>query len=277
LKKVLFFVFALMALAVPVVAPWGARADVRDRIFDFTDEYFRENGVDATKIQGRVNGADGRSVFDSPFFPFQRNVRMIRTNPAYNHSGAITYWSVMGDLFVDGFTSDAAGQEAKQIADNMILYVFPRRDQPNPVTLGANRQADIVDMRNGYFSNNPLGLWLHVWVSYTDRAFNTTEGRKALDDLARKNGLALDGAPIVKTLSDLDKLISKGLVAKRFRNPNGSEGPMYGICPVIKDPTDGGIAPDAVLTYVRKPDGSPLEPAFLRNFISLQTTGRWAN
>src|SRR5215212_2231708 len=56
----------------------------------------------------------------------------------------------MGDLFVDGFTNDAAGQEAKQIAD--ILYVFPRRDQPNPVTLGANRQADIVDMRNGYFS-----------------------------------------------------------------------------------------------------------------------------
>lgn len=52
---------------------------------------------------------------------------------------------------------------------------------------------------------------------------------------------------------------------------------MYGICPVIEDPTDGGIAPDATLNYVRKPDGTPLEPEFLRNFTRLQTTGDWAN
>jgi hypothetical protein len=52
---------------------------------------------------------------------------------------------------------------------------------------------------------------------------------------------------------------------------------MYGICPVVKDPTNGGIAPDNVLTPVRKPDGTPLEPDFLVNFLSLQTTWRWAN
>jgi hypothetical protein len=134
-----------------------------------------------------------------------------------------------------------------------------------------------MDTRNGYFSGDPLGLWIHVWVSYTDAAFNTEKGRKALDDLQRKNGLALDGTPIVKTLSDLDNLFSKGYAVKRYRNQNGSEGPMYGICPTIEDPTDGGIAPDATLSYVRKADGTPLEPAFLTNFNSLQTTGRWAN
>ena len=139
------FLFVLTALA---TAPYGAKADVQDRLYDFTDAFYLQNGVDPTKIVGRRNGADGRSVFDTPIFSYQRDVRAIATNPAYNQSGAITYWSVMGDLFVDGFTNNAAGQNARQIADNMILYVFPRRDQPNPITLGANRQADIVDMRN---------------------------------------------------------------------------------------------------------------------------------
>jgi hypothetical protein len=50
----------------------------------------------------------------------------------------------------------------------------------------------------------------------------------------------------------------------------------YAICPVIKDPTDGGIAPDQFLAITVKPDGTPLEPAFLRNFVSLQQTGDWA-
>jgi hypothetical protein len=271
----------LLALAVILTTLFTAsltpaRADVEDRIFDFSDAFYWQNGVDPGKIVNRVNGTPPRSVFDIPFFSTQTNVRVRATNPAYAHNGNITFWSVMGDLFVEGFTNDAAGRRAKQIADRSILYVFPTRTG-NPIGLGNNRQADIVDLRNGYFSGNPLGLWLHVWVSYTDRAFNTSEGRKALNDLTRRNGLALDGTPIIRTLSELDNLISKGLAAKRLRNPNGSEGPMYGICPVIEDPTDGGIAPDAFLNYVRKPDGSPLEPDFLTNFNSLQTTGDWAN
>jgi hypothetical protein len=277
--KRLFTLMVLPALVAAFIASSlrPAQAEIQDRLFDFNDAYYRQNGVDPDKIQGRRNGTDGRSVFDAPYFPYQRNVRALRLNPAYANNGALLYWTVMGDLFVSGFTNDAAGRRGKQIADSYIEYVFPRRNQPDPVPLGANRQADILDTRNGYFSNDPLGLWLHVWVSYTDRAFNTADGRKALNDLARKNGLALDGTPIIKTMSDLENLFSKGFAAKRFRNPDGSEGPMYGICPVVKDPTNGGIATDNVLTLVRKPDGTPLEPDFLVNFLSLQTTGRWAN
>ena len=132
-------------------------------------------------------------------------------------------------------------------------------------------------MRNGYFSNNPLGLWIHIWVSYTDRAFNTV-GRQEDADRPRRSAtaLALDGTPIIRTLSELENLFSKGYAAKRFRNPDGSEGPMYGICPVVKDPTDGGIPPDTTLAYVRKPDGTPLEPYFLTNFDALKFTGDWA-
>ena len=266
------------AAALLLLTAGSAFAGVSDRLFDFNDAWYQRNGVNPLAINGRRNGIDGRSVLDNrPPFPLQqRGVRATLTLTAYNQSGAPQFWTVMGDVNASGFTANSAGRNAKAIADSMPLYVFPRRDQPNPVTLGANRQSDIADMRNGYFSNNPLGLWLHVWISYTDRAFNTTDGRKALDDLSRRNGLSLDGTPIIKTLSELENLLSKGYAQKTFRNQDGSQGPMYGICPVIKDPTNGGIAPDAFLADVRRADGTPLEPQFSRNFVSLQTTGRWA-
>ena len=44
---------------------------------------------------------------------------------------------------------------------------------------------------------------------------------------------------------------------------------------VIEDPRGGGIAPDAFLAFVRKADGTPLEPDFVRFFTSLQTTGEF--
>jgi hypothetical protein len=274
MKKLSMFIFMLAAL---VVMPNLTLAGVQDRLFDFIDPYYYQNGVNASVIFGRrqVTG-NGNSIFDTPNFWFQRNVRAQRLNPAYSDNGTPTFWAVMGDVNNAGFTDDAAGQNAKVLANRYVLYVFPTRTG-NPIGLGNNRQADIVDLSGGYFSNDPLGLWIHVWISYTDRAFNTSDGKKMLADLQKKNGLALDGTPIIKTKSELENLLSKGFAAKRFRNPDGSEGPMYGICPVIKDPTNGGIAPADTLGYVRKPDGSPLEPELLRQFTSLQATGRWAN
>jgi hypothetical protein len=274
MKKSLTFLFMLLVLgAVPALT----RADVRDRIFDFTDQYYAQNGVDITRIINRrqVTG-NGASVFDTPNFSFQRDVRVSRLNPAYGDNGTPAFWAVMGDLDNTSFLNNRAGQRARDIANSHVLYVFPTRTG-NQIGLGNNRQADIVDLSGGYFSGDPLGLWLHVWVRYTDSAFNTREGQKALAQLQRKNGLALDGTPIIKTLSDLNNLLDKGFAVKRFRNPDGSEGPMYGICPVIKDPTDGGIAIIDTIAQVKNPDGTPLEPELLRQFDSLRLTGRWAN
>jgi hypothetical protein len=262
-------------LAVIMSAAGIARADISDRLFDFTDQYYQQNGVNTARIFNRrqVTG-NGNSVFDTPFFLFQRNVRAARLNPAYADNGRPTFWAVMGDIDNTGFTNDAAGANAKVLANRYILYVFPTRTG-NPIGLGNNRQADIVDLSGGYFSNDPLGLWLHVWVSYTDRAFTSSDGAKMLNELRSKNGTALDGTPIIKTLSELNNLLSKGFAAKRLRKADGTEGPMYGICPVIEDPTDGGIAPGDTLAYVRNPDGTPLEPALLRAFLSLQQTWNW--
>jgi hypothetical protein len=274
MKKIVTFVFMLAIFA---SSASFAQAGIQDRLFDFIDQYYVQNGVNPAAIFGRrqVTG-NGNSVFDTPNFWFQRNVRAQRLNPAYSDSGKPTFWAVMGDLNNASFTNDAAGANAKVLANRYVLYVFPTRTG-NPIGLGNNRQADIVDLSNGYFSNDPLGLWIHIWISYTDKAFNTRDGQKALADLQAKNGLALDGTPIIKTKSELENLLSKGFAAKRFRNPDGSEGPMYGICPVIKDPTNGGIAPADTLAFVRKADGTPLEPEFVRQFTALQQTWRFAN
>jgi hypothetical protein len=273
MKGFITFIFMLAAL---IVMPTFANAAFQDRLFDFTDEFYRQNGVDPTKISGRRQGVAPLGAIDTPIFAYQRNVRALLTLPAYNHSGSPVYWTVMGELFNDGFTNDAAGRRARQIADTSIEYVFPTKDG-NQIGLGNLRQSVMLDMRNGYFSNNPLGLWTHVWISYTTKAFNTSDGKKMLADLQKKNGLALDGTPIIRTLSELDNLYSKGFIAKRLRKSDGSEGAVYSICPVVKDPTGGAIAPDQFLAYTRKADGTPLEPFFVTNFQSLQTTWRWAD
>ena len=275
MRKTTSLIYALAVLFALAVSPSQARAEVTNRLYDFTDEFYRQNGVDPSKIIGRRQGVAPLGVTDAPFFNYQRNVRALLTLPAYNHSGSPVYWTVLGELNPDSFLNNAAGTLARQTADNMIEYVFPTRDG-NPVGLGNLRQSVMLDMRNGSFSNNPLGLWTHVWVSYTERAFNTSDGKKTLEDLRKRNGTSLDGTPIIKTLSELDNLFSKGLAAKRLRNPDGSEGAVYSICPVVKDPTDGGIAPDQFLAYTRKPDGTPLEPYFVRNFDALRFTGDWA-
>jgi hypothetical protein len=274
MKKLLTYTFALAAL---VVFPLLAQAKTEDRLYDFTDAYYRQNGVDPAKIGGRRNGADNSSVFDTPFFSYQRNVRTTLTLPAYNSSGAPVFFTVMGGGNSDLFTNDRAGIRARQIAESYIEYIFPTRTG-NPIGLGNTRQSNMLDMRNGYFSNDPLGLWLHVWVSYTPRAFTDRDGKKILGDLERRNGLALDGTPIIKTMSELDNLVAKGFVAKRTVARDGSEGVVpYAICPVVKDPKDGGIALDQFLAITRKPDGTPVEPFFLDSFNSLKFTGDWPN
>ena len=147
-----------------------------------------------------------------------------------------------------------------------------RSKAPTPRPGQRSVRDTILDTRGGYFSNDKLGIWLHTWVVYTSTAFNTRDGQKALADLAGKNGSSLDGTPIIASASDMDNLASKGFVT--LTNRPLTDTLRYAICPVIKDPRNGGIAPDQFLALTVKPDGTPLEPDFAAQFKSLQTTGR---
>lgn len=258
-------VMALFAL------PSLTKADVEDRLYDFTDAYYLENGVNPALISGRMQAGTGIAVNDTPNFPFQRNVRALLTLPAYDHSGDINYFTVLGGISANAFTANAAGRAARQIADSFTEYLFPQAGT-DPIGF-TFRQSSVLDMRHGYFGADPLGLWIHKWVNFTPRALNTRAGRQFLASLARENGTALDGTPIIASTSDIDNLLSQGYISVRTRPTNDSL--RYAICPVIKDPTDGGIAQDQFLAITLKPDGTPVEPDFLEAFESLRTTGDW--
>jgi hypothetical protein len=267
LKNVSLGALALLTITSTV------KADVEDRLYDFTDAYYLQNGLNPAAIDGRRQPGP-LAVTDTPNFSFQRPVRALLTLPAYDHSANAWYFTVLGGFSDAAFTNNSAGQRLRQIANASPEYIFPRRGT-DPLGLGALRQSVMLDMRNGYFSNNKLGLWIHVWVSYTTKALSTSEGQRIMNDLANRNGRDLDGTAIIATAGEIDDLFKKGMITKQTRPLN--DVLRYAICPVVKDPTDGGIARDQFLAITRLPDGTPLEPEFLENFVSFQQNGRPAN
>src|SRR5688572_30525689 len=263
---------ALLSLSVIAALATTASADVEDRLYDFKDSFYLQNGVDPAAIAGRAQ-ANGTSFVNSPPVNwFQRNVRALRTTGGWTDGGDPIYFAVMGGLSVNSFTANSAGRRAKEMADRSAEYIFPMRGT-NPTGLGNPRQPFMLDRSGGYFSNNPLGLWIHVFVNYTDAAFVTRGGLQALKDLGARNGYALDGTPVIRTKSEIENLYSKGYVTKQFLPPTSPI--YYGICPAIKDPTDGGIALDQFLSTVRYPNGQAFDPEIEQSFESLRLTGRW--
>lgn len=262
-----FFILAAVALT---AAPALTKADVKDRLFDFTDAYYLQNGINPAAIGGRRQVGPS-AVTDTPNFSYQRPVRALLTLPCYDQSGNAFFFTVMGGFEGSAFTPNAAGQRARQIADTSAEYIFPRQGT-DPQGLGALRQSILLDLRNGYFSNNPLNLWIHTWINYTSKGLTSADGIKMQNDLAKKNGRDLDGTAIIASVSEIEDLLKKGFITKTNRAIN--DPLRYAICPVTKDPTDGGIAKDQFLAITRKADGSALEQEFLDNFNSLQQTGR---
>jgi hypothetical protein len=261
----------LLAGAMP-----AAQAHASNQPFDFSDAFYRKNGVEPTLLAGRPTGDGINSVVEPAPDANHRNVRVRRMLPAYDTSGNLHFFNVFGDLQPGAFTPNAAGVAARNLAEKSIVYVFPTRtgDQTG---VRNNRQADMIDLRNGYFSNNPLGIWVHVFVSWTPAAFDTAQGRSTLAKLASRNGTALDGTPIIKQKSQIDDLVSNGLV-RLLKRPTTETGRWF-ICPVLEDPRGGAITMDATLAFVRDANGNPLpaERAFVTNFESLRLTGDWAD
>ena len=267
---------SLSALAL-LCAPAILQAGVQDRLFDFADAYYMQNGVNPDLISGRLQPGPA-AASDTPSFGYQRSVRALLTLPAYDQDGGAWFFTVLGGVSEEAFFNLKAGENARQTANSYKQYVFPRRGT-DPVGLGALRQSNLLDLRGGvtdarfnYFARNPLGLSLRVWVSFNDKALRSRDGIKALDELALRNGRDLDGTPIIASASDIESLIQKGLVTQTTRP---SKDPLcYAISPVNKDPRDGGIAKDQFLSYPRKADGDPLEPSFIKYFNSFQNSGQ---
>ena len=128
----------------------------------------------------------------------------------------------------------------------------------------------------GYFCDDLLGIWIVTYFWYTvDPANPGTVCGPILSALGKKNGLSLDGTPIIKTADELNNdLEANGCGAEGKEDVGGADGgAVWIVCPTIADPRNGAIAPDAFLDQVRLPNGQPLDPALTVNFNSLQRTG----
>ncbi len=242
---------------------------------DFSNAFYVANGINPAAIIGRPAGALPNSILDSRAPDANHNnVRLLQTSNTWDASGHPMFFTVSGLLSPSSFTPDLAGMRARQIANSYVLYDFPKAANVAFATF-PKRQEAISDTRNGYFSNDPLGMWRIAHVRYNTAAFGTQDAQQRLADLAARNGTDADGTPLVKTMSELEDLRSRGLVTVTLFPTDGSRGFPWFICTVIQDPRNGAIAADAFEANALRADGTqnPGERVFSTTFNALQTTG----
>lgn len=283
------FALALTALSGLNLGP-VAFADGGDDLgtspFDFSDATYRAQGIVPENIVLRVGTGSRAGDFvidDSNTDPRRTNVRTIESTPGTTGSSGLTYANIFGVLNASGFERTSSGQlttrgrAAFDTAERFRVFIFPKASNGSILDpfLPNKRQDNVFDTRDGYFSNDPLGLWVAVWVVYTPKAFTST-GRKELDPIAATNGRDLDGTPILTSPSQIDNLLDKGLVELRTRPVND---PVFRwvICPIPEDPRDGFIRQDAFIRDVKRSNGTPVFPALGRNFVCLQQSGDWCD
>jgi hypothetical protein len=130
----------------------------------------------------------------------------------------------------------------------------------------------------GYFCDDLLGAWIVTYFWFTvDPANPGPVCGPILKSLGQKNGISLDGTPIIKTADELNnQLEANGCGAEGKEDVGGADGgAVWIICPAIIDPRNGGITRDAFLDQVKLPNFAPLDPAFNANFFCLQAVGQF--
>jgi hypothetical protein len=232
--------------------------------FDFSDSFYRSNGLDPTLLVGRVNGTDGRSVVATTTDSKHRNVRVIATNGGFDHDGKLIFFVVFANVNPSTFLSSGARSDISRF----IAYAFPRASGTG------RRQDDVFDTRHGFDGKDPLAIWVKGSVAFTAAATTTSAGQQALAALAARNGTDLDGTPMIRSTDDIENLGGQGLVTVTTVPQDGSSTtPPWFLCPFINNPIGKSIAPDATLAVTLRPDGTALVPQFQSLFRCLQSTG----
>jgi len=291
---------------------------------------FRQTGPPAPS--GSVNWLVDNTGTD----PDRNNVRILATTGGYidDGTGAPTQFiSLIAFLLNQNFFTGVANARGIQMADivgNFEAYAAPRQFDSHghfqgtpcgtmgtgskscfPVTsvatptlrqdwrFATNRNSVDGTAPFGYFCDDILGMWIITYFWYVDTGFGphqTSQCHQMLAALATKNGLSLDGTPIIKTADELNFLEGTvvgsnpipGFLGTNPPNPpctaEGQEdtggadgGSVWLICPALPDPRNGAITLDAFLDTVHQPNGSPLDPAFTNNFHCLQSSGAFCN
>jgi hypothetical protein len=291
---------------------------------------FRRTGPPAQS--GQVNWVVDNTGTD----PDRNNVRILATTGGYidDGTGAPTdFISIMAFMLDQTFFTGVANARGIQMADivsTFEAYAAPRQIDSHgvfaptpcgtmgdgthpcfPVTsvatptlrqdwrFATNRNAVDGSSPFGYFCDDTLGMWIITYFWYVDTGFGPHQTQlchQMLSALGNKNGLNLEGSPIIKTGDELNFLEGKvvpsnpipGFLGTNPPSPpctaEGQEdtggadgGAVWLVCPALPDPRNGAIARDAFLDQVRKPNGIPLDLGLTANFLCLKYFGAFCN
>src|ERR1043166_10110456 len=90
----------ILVVAALLAAPSVTKADVTDRLYDFNDAYYLQNGVNPGLVADRIQPGPN-AVTDTPNFSYQRDLRILLTIPAYDNSGNLHYFTILGVFGAD--------------------------------------------------------------------------------------------------------------------------------------------------------------------------------
>jgi hypothetical protein len=288
--------------------------------------FFRQTGPPAG--HGQVNWVVDNSVDD----PDRKNIRILATTGGYSDdpTAPTQFISIIAFVLNQNFFTGVANARGLQMVDivgNFEAYAAPKQfvngvfagtpcgtmgdgTKPCfPVTsvatptlrqdwrFATNRNAVDGSAPFGYFCDDLLGMWIITYFWYMDTGFGphqTAQCHAMLASLQQKNGLTLDGTPIIKTPDELNFLEGQvvgsnpipgflgtnppnpGCAMEGNEDPGGADGgSVWLICPALPDPRNGAITLDAFLDHVSQPNGFPVDVHILADFLCLQFFGAY--
>lgn len=214
--------------------------------FQFSDEFYAANGIDAEELRNQENGARAPSRFgafyrgvgdagtgagEAPDDRFIDDTRIRVHNMGFNAAGEMLFYPDPPAFF---FGSAFLNEETKELTNRSFVFLFPRTvPGPNPVPGcgGAplsgdlldpgpcnRRQDNIFDTGNAYLTRNPLQLWRIMFVTWDGPDVDTPECQAKMAELAARNGEDTDGTPIIKSVREVLDVAGPDVIAGQGSN-----------------------------------------------------------
>jgi len=265
----------VLVLAVPTLPAASVSAGNRPAptpSFDFSDEFYRQQGLAPEKIQSRISPDSGLAVLSRCADPGRRGIRALEVRGGYDAAGCPVYFHRFGALGEEGFAPGPAGKQARAIAQEFRVFRFPSR-KASVSTPTLIRQDPVFDTTPGSLGRNPLGLWQVTTVVFTEKVFRSQAVLAAMEEIRKRNGTDLDGTPLLKHLSEIQLLDREGYVRLAPGTLQDSTSSSWMIGPLLEDPQRDGFADDAFLTLVTMDEGSPVDPMIEQTFLCLAQSG----